>query len=183
MGTVMEAQNGYAVEELEIGSVIVGYRCGKVAAILLGDDAADVRRQLDERFPDIALNGPCRDSHGVARKLAAAILDEDLPLDIQFDVVGTSFQKAVWNAIRSIPHGRTETYARIAEKIGHPKSVRAVASACGANPLAVLTPCHRVVRADGRPSGYAWGMARKHAILMLERQGLHSQDRLDTRRM
>jgi len=170
MGTVMEAQNGYAVEKLEIGSVIVGYRDGKVAAILLGDATADVRRQLDERFPDIALSGPCRDSHGVARKLAASILGEDLHFDIPVDVAGTPFQKAVWNAIRSIPHGRTETYAQIAEKIGHPKSVRAVASACGANPLAVFTPCHRVVRADGKSTGYAWGMDRKRAILQLERQ-------------
>jgi AraC family transcriptional regulator of adaptative response/methylated-DNA-[protein]-cysteine methyltransferase len=168
MGTSETDINGYAVDRGEIGSVIVAYRNGRVAAVLLGDSVTDVMRQLDGRFPDIAMLGPCVDRHGVARKVAAFLEGGDLPSDVPIKVSGTSFQKAVWSAIQSIPRGRTETYARIATKIGKPKAVRAVASACAANPFAILVPCHRVVRSDGRASGYAWGMDRKASILRSE---------------
>jgi AraC family transcriptional regulator of adaptative response/methylated-DNA-[protein]-cysteine methyltransferase len=85
----------------------------------------------------------------------------DLPLDIQ----GTAFQQRVWQALRTIPAGSTASYAEIAKKIGAPRSARAVAHACAANPLAVAVPCHRVVGASGRLSGYRWGVARKRALL------------------
>jgi AraC family transcriptional regulator of adaptative response/methylated-DNA-[protein]-cysteine methyltransferase len=169
METDIEVLNGYAVDRGEIGSVIVGYRAGRVAAVLLGGDDEDVVRQLGERVPDIQANGPCADFYGVARKVASFPEGEDMPYAVEIDVGGTSFQKAVWGAIRSIPRGRTETYAQIATKIGRPKAVRAVASACAANPLAIIVPCHRVVRSDGRESGYAWGTARKSAILEREK--------------
>ncbi|MCS4088591.1 methylated-DNA--[protein]-cysteine S-methyltransferase [Rhizobium sp. BK176] len=168
MGTNTSALNGYVVDKGEIGSVIVGYRNGRVAAVLLGDDVADVVRQLGARFSDIAARGPCDDGHGVARKVAAYMDGEDWTFDAQTEVSGTSFQKTVWRAIQSIPRGRTETYAQIAAKIGRPKAVRAVASACAANPIAILVPCHRVVRSDRKASGYAWGMDRKSAILASE---------------
>jgi len=77
----------------------------------------------------------------------------------------------VWEALREIPAGQTRTYAQVAEGIGRPASVRAVANACGANRLAVAVPCHRVVRADGTPSGYRWGVERKRALLESERGG------------
>jgi AraC family transcriptional regulator of adaptative response/methylated-DNA-[protein]-cysteine methyltransferase len=170
MGAINVVLDGYAVDNGDIGSVIVGYRNGMVATVLLGDDNTDVVRQIDERFHGIAIYGPCGDVHGVARKVAAVLEGEDLPSDVPIDVSGTSFQKAVWSAIQSIPRGRTETYAQIALKIGNPKAVRAVASACAANPLAILVPCHRVVRGDGKESGYAWGHARKSMILDSERK-------------
>ena len=85
----------------------------------------------------------------------------DLPLDIG----GTVFQQRVWAALRTIPPGRTESYADVAARIGAPGSVRAVAQACGANALAIAIPCHRVVRSDGSLSGYRWGVERKRALL------------------
>ena len=88
----------------------------------------------------------------------------NLPTDAQ----GTEPQKAVWAALREIPAGRTASYAEIARAIGRPSAARAVAQACGANPLAVITPCHRVVRADGGLSGYRWGVERKQALLARE---------------
>nr|WP_020475900.1 methylated-DNA--[protein]-cysteine S-methyltransferase [Zavarzinella formosa] len=91
----------------------------------------------------------------------------DLPLDIQ----GTAFQRKVWEALRKIPVGSTVTYAEIAEQIGHPKSVRAVAGACAANPVAVAIPCHRVIRTDGSLSGYRWGVERKRELLRCEQEG------------
>ena len=85
----------------------------------------------------------------------------DLPLDIR----GTAFQQRVWEALRAIPPGKTATYAEIAEAVGRPRAVRAVAQACAANPLAVAIPCHRVVRTDGDLSGYRWGVERKRKLL------------------
>lgn len=82
---------------------------------------------------------------------------------------GTAFQERVWQALREIPAGETASYTQIAERIGSPKSVRAVALACGANKIAVAIPCHRVVRQSGELSGYRWGVDRKRALL--DREG------------
>jgi AraC family transcriptional regulator of adaptative response/methylated-DNA-[protein]-cysteine methyltransferase len=89
-------------------------------------------------------------------------------LELPLDVRGTAFQQRVWQALREIPPGATATYADIAQRIGQPNSVRAVAQACGANPLAVAIPCHRVVRRDGGLSGYRWGVERKRVLLARE---------------
>ena len=98
------------------------------------------------------------------RRLIAVPGQTALPLDEQ----GTELQAAVWRALREIPAGRTASYAEVARAIGRPSAVRAVAQACGANPLAVVTPCHRVVRSDGGLSGYRWGVERKRALLERE---------------
>ncbi|HWL87729.1 MAG TPA: methylated-DNA--[protein]-cysteine S-methyltransferase, partial [Polyangiaceae bacterium] len=90
-------------------------------------------------------------------------------LDLPLDVRGSAFQKRVWQALRQIPAGSTESYAQVAVRIGQPKAVRAVAQACASNALAVAIPCHRVIRTDGALSGYRWGVARKRALL--EREG------------
>jgi AraC family transcriptional regulator of adaptative response/methylated-DNA-[protein]-cysteine methyltransferase len=91
-----------------------------------------------------------------------------LGLDLPLDVRGTAFQQRVWQALREIPPGSTASYTEIAARIGAPKSVRAVASACAANAIAVAIPCHRVVRTDGGLAGYRWGVARKRALLERE---------------
>ena len=90
----------------------------------------------------------------------------DLPLDVR----GTAFQQRVWDALRKIPAGETASYTQIAQRIGAPKSVRAVAQACASNTLAVAIPCHRVVRSDGALSGYRWGVERKRELLARERE-------------
>src|SRR5690606_1155579 len=89
-------------------------------------------------------------------------------LDLPLDVRGTAFQRRVWDALREIPAGKTASYSEIAERIGSPGAVRAVAGACAANALAVAIPCHRVVRTDGALSGYRWGVERKRALLEKE---------------
>ncbi|VTM12508.1 O6-methylguanine-DNA methyltransferase [Pseudomonas aeruginosa] len=91
-----------------------------------------------------------------------------LGLDLPLDVRGTAFQERVWQALREIPPGTTVSYAQVAERIGAPKAVRAVAQACGANRIAVAIPCHRVVRRDGDVSGYRWGVERKRELLRRE---------------
>lgn len=85
------------------------------------------------------------------------------------DVRGTAFQASVWQALRTIPEGQTRTYSEIAEQIGHPSSVRAVAAACARNPVAMAVPCHRVIRSDGSLAGYAWGLEVKQQLLDAER--------------
>ncbi len=91
-----------------------------------------------------------------------------LGLDLPLDVRGTAFQQRVWQALRDIPAGQTASYGEIARRIGAPQAGRAVAQACGANPLAVAIPCHRVVRHDGALSGYRWGVERKRVLLARE---------------
>jgi AraC family transcriptional regulator of adaptative response/methylated-DNA-[protein]-cysteine methyltransferase len=86
-------------------------------------------------------------------------------------VQGTAFQARVWRALQAVPPGQTVSYAELARRLGSPKSVRAVAGACAANPLAVAIPCHRVVRSDGGLSGYRWGVERKRALLEREAAG------------
>ena len=90
----------------------------------------------------------------------------DLPLDIR----ATAFQKKVWDALREIPVGQTRSYSEVARAIGDPKAVRAVATACASNPVALAVPCHRVVRSDGELAGYRWGIARKKKLLEQERR-------------
>jgi len=89
----------------------------------------------------------------------------ELPLDL---VVATPFQRRVWNALQNIPYGETRSYTQIAQTIGAPRAVRAVANACGANPVAPVIPCHRVVQKNGALAGYRWGVQRKAALLDME---------------
>jgi O-6-methylguanine DNA methyltransferase len=87
------------------------------------------------------------------------------PWDLPLDLRGTDFQTRVWQSLREIPAGSTDSYSGIAEKLGIPKAVRAVAGACAANPVAIAVPCHRVLRVDGGLSGYRWGIERKRTLL------------------
>jgi AraC family transcriptional regulator of adaptative response/methylated-DNA-[protein]-cysteine methyltransferase len=89
-------------------------------------------------------------------------------LELALDIRGTAFQRRVWQALREIPAGTTVTYSEIAKRIGMPRAVRAVASACAANKIAVAIPCHRVVRKDGSLAGYRWGIERKRTLLARE---------------
>ena len=101
----------------------------------------------------------------------AAVEAPEAAAAIPLDVRGTAFQEAVWQALRRIPPGETRSYAEIAAAAGHPGATRAAGSANGANPVAVLIPCHRVIRGDGTLGGYAWGLEIKRALLEGERQG------------
>ena len=93
-----------------------------------------------------------------------------LPLSLPLDIRGSAFQQRVWQMLREIPPGEARSYRQIAAAMGNPKAVRAVAGACAANKLAIIIPCHRVVREDGSPSGYRWGASRKAALLAYEKK-------------
>ncbi len=159
----------FAIGDCRLGVVLIASTDKGVCALLLGDTPETVLEDLQSRFPNAELIGD--DPHyqaligHILPFVEAPKLGFDLPLDIQ----GTAFQTRVWAALRDIPVGDTASYSEIANQIGAPKSSRAVAQACGANPLAIVVPCHRVVRADGGLSGYRWGVDRKAQILELEK--------------
>jgi AraC family transcriptional regulator of adaptative response/methylated-DNA-[protein]-cysteine methyltransferase len=158
----------FGIGDTSLGLVLVAAGAKGVCSILIGDEPASLAGDLQRRFPEARLE---RDDAQlrVALSNVRAFLDAPAKgLDLPLDVSGTEFQKRVWRALRKIPAGATASYADVARSIDAPKSFRAVAQACGANPIALAIPCHRVVRNDGALSGYRWGVARKRALLELE---------------
>ena len=159
----------FAVGQCSLGAILVAASPRGVCAVALGDDPELLTRELQDRFPRARLiGGDAAFEQRVAQIVGlveAPGTGHQLPLDVR----GTAFQQRVWQALREIPPGQTVSYGELAERVGAPRAVRAVASACAANTLAVAIPCHRVVRNDGALSGYRWGVARKRALL--EREG------------
>jgi AraC family transcriptional regulator of adaptative response/methylated-DNA-[protein]-cysteine methyltransferase len=151
-----------------LGQVLVATNEKGICAILLGNSAPTVTRELRERFPEAQLERDAARLTRVLPKVLAFAEGRSATLDLPLDPAGTEFQQRVWRALRGIPSGQTASYADIARRIDAPKSFRAVAQACGANPIALAIPCHRVVRNDGALSGYRWGVARKRALLERE---------------
>ncbi|WP_193211420.1 bifunctional transcriptional activator/DNA repair enzyme AdaA [Luteolibacter marinus] len=158
----------FAIGESSLGPVLVAATAKGVCAILLDDDPAVLVRDLQDRFPKAKLVGADGDFEQWVAQVVGFVEHPRTGLDLPLDIRGTAFQQRVWQALRGIPPGTTLSYTEVAEKIGSPKSVRAVAGACAANPLALAIPCHRVVRTDGSLSGYRWGIGRKRALLQRE---------------
>ena len=161
----------YAVGECSLGLVLVALSDKGICAILLGDAARELVRELQQRFPHSELVDGGADFEVVLDKVVGFIEAPQGELELLLDFHGTAFQQRVWQALTRIPVGSTASYTDIARRIGAPKSVRAVAQACGANAIAVAVPCHRVIRNDGALSGYRWGVERKQALLA--REGAH----------
>lgn len=161
----------YLTTETDVGRVLIAGTARGVCAVILGDSDRMLEAALRKEFPeadislvpgDDATIGPWRDS--LVRYFRGAAARLDVPLDVR----GTSFQERVWQELRAIPYGETRSYTDVAQAIGAPRAVRAVARACAANPVAIVIPCHRVVRSDGSGSGYRWGADRKRRILAKE---------------
>lgn len=158
----------FAIGQCSLGAILVAATTKGVCAVLLGDTPGPLLEDLQARFKKATLVG----GDAAFEKLVAQVVTivdapkqgHALPLDLR----GTAFQERVWQALREIPPGESATYTEIAKRIGSAGSVRAVGSACGANPVAVLIPCHRVVRQGGALAGYRWGIERKKALLERE---------------
>lgn len=158
----------YALGECSLGRCLVAGSTRGICAILLADSEDALIAELAQLFP-LARRELADDAFRAQVAQVIACLDKpgaSLPLPL--DIRGTAFQMQVWQALRNIPVGETQSYQRVAEAIGKPRAVRAVASACAANKLAIVIPCHRVVRGDGSLSGYRWGVARKAQLLTRE---------------
>lgn len=155
----------FATVECVLGSILVVGSDRGICDICLGDNPDRLVYDFQGRFPDTQMISGERVFARYAARLAGAIEAPGTELDLPLDIRGTVFQQRVWQALRTIPVGETTSYTDIASRIGAPRSVRAVAGACGANRLAIAIPCHRVVRKNGELSGYRWGVERKRALL------------------
>jgi AraC family transcriptional regulator, regulatory protein of adaptative response / methylated-DNA-[protein]-cysteine methyltransferase len=158
----------YAIAPCALGLLLVAATKRGICAVALGETPAALERELRGRFPGASiqqggrlLNGKVR---AVVRRANNPATSAELPLDVRC----TAFQERVYQALKEIPVGGTATYKEIAARIGAPAAVRAVAGACAANPIALLIPCHRVVRTNGEISGYRWGIKRKRLLLKQE---------------
>ncbi|HEY1761258.1 MAG TPA: bifunctional DNA-binding transcriptional regulator/O6-methylguanine-DNA methyltransferase Ada [Acidimicrobiales bacterium] len=154
-----------------LGWVVAARTSRGVCSIRVGDDEESLVKGLMTEFSNASI---ARDDEAlveVADVLAGAIRGERDATALPVDVAGTAFQLRVWDALRAIPFGETRTYSEVAEGIGAPKAIRAVASACAANEAALAIPCHRVLRKDGSMGGYRWGVDVKERILEAERRG------------
>jgi len=151
-----------------LGEFLVAQSERGICAVLLGNAPERLIAELETLFPHAKL---VSDDDGFAERVAQVVSFMEHParqFDLPLDIQGTAFQQQVWQALRAIPPGETASYQEIAVRIGKPAAVRAVAGACAANRLAVIVPCHRVVRNDGALSGYRWGVERKQQLLNIE---------------
>ena len=155
----------FAVGACALGAILVAQSNKGVCAILLGDDPDALVRDLQDRFPRAILTGGNAGFEALVAQVVGFVEAPGTGLGLPLDIRGTAFQRRVWQALAAIPPGATATYTEVARSIGQPTAVRAVASACAANALAVAIPCHRVVRTGGGLSGYRWGVERKRALL------------------
>ena len=157
----------FAVVPCSLGFVIIALSEQLIRSIMVGDDPEMLMSDLQNQFPNDAIEVVDKDDGLVAR--VVEMIDRpgqaaELPLDIR----GTEFQMSVWDALQNVPAGTTVSYAALAEQIGAPDAARDVAQACAANPLAVAIPCHRAVHANGDLADYRWGIERKRVLLERE---------------
>lgn len=154
-----------------IGPALIAATERGLCAIALGDDEAKLQEELRGEFPQAELLrvDAGRDEFLAPRVQAVAALFEGKQAQLPVELIGTAFQRRVWEALMKIPRGETRSYAQLATSVGRPRATRAVARACAQNRLAVVVPCHRIVRGDGSPGGYRWGVPRKEDLLRRER--------------
>lgn len=167
----------YAIVDCHLGRLLVAGTERGVCSVQFGTEDEVLATALVTEYPAASIG---RDESGLnlwveelLRHLEGSLPDLSLPLDLQ----ATAFQTRVWDELRRIPYGATRSYSQVAEAIGQPTATRAVARACATNPVALLTPCHRVVRTGGELGGYRWGIARKESLLEIERDGAAGQER------
>ncbi len=158
----------FAIGATSLGAMLVAATDKGVCAIQLGDDPNALIRALEDRFPHATLIGDDDAFSTTVAQVVAFVESPNGALALPLDIRGTAFQERVWTALTAIAPGRTVTYTELAAAIGQPSAVRAVASACAANEIAIAIPCHRVVRSNGELSGYRWGVERKDALLRRE---------------
>ncbi|WP_241059720.1 bifunctional transcriptional activator/DNA repair enzyme AdaA [Achromobacter xylosoxidans] len=158
----------FAVGQCALGALLVAASDTGICEIALHEDPEQLVRNLQDRFKAARLIGADREFEQWMAAVVGFVENPSVGLHLPLDVRGTAFQRRVWEALREIPVGATATYTDIAERIGSPRSVRAVARACATNNIALAIPCHRVVRTDGSLAGYRWGIERKRELIERE---------------
>ncbi len=161
----------YGIASCRLGRILAAATERGLCAVLLGDDEDELLSDLRRRFPRAELEAGSKPFQSTLDRVVNLIdHSAKLPPSLPLDLHGTAFQRKVWDALQDIPPGRTTTYGELAQRVGLPGGARAVAQACGANPVSVIVPCHRVVAADGGLGGYRWGIERKRALLAQEQR-------------
>ena len=158
----------YCCFTTQLGEVLIAATAQGLCSLKIGSDEKELKSLLAREFAEAELvEGELAE---LKAKILAFIEGEANLARLPLDIRGTVFQRRVWDELRRIPRGETRTYKEIARAVGAPAAVRAVGSACGANPVALVVPCHRAVRTDGGLGGYAWGLKRKKKLLALEKK-------------
>ena len=158
----------YGIVDCPLGKLLVGATERGICAVQLGDSADGLEQSLRREYPAAAITRGDGGLDGWLHQIVRYLNGQQVRLDLPVDVQATAFQIRVWQALRDIAYGQRKSYSDIALEIGKPRAVRAVANACASNPVALIVPCHRVVRKDGSLGGYGWGVQRKEALLARE---------------
>ena len=158
----------YSVVASPLGTLLVAATERGICKIALGASASALERDLRREFPAARVTRDTGTLGSWVETILAHLAGHEPHLDLPLDIRATAFQQKVWNALRKIPYGSTRSYQAVARAIGSPSATRAVARACATNPVALVIPCHRVVREDGQAGGYRWGIERKEALLKRE---------------
>lgn len=153
-----------------LGVLLLAFSTEGLCALLLGDDLITLEHDLARRFPDQPTAQSDESLMPALEQTLRHLEDPRITVDLPLDLTGSVFQRRVWKMLQQIPAGETASYRDIAQRLGQPGAFRAVANACGANPVAVIVPCHRVLRQDGSLGGYRWRVERKRQLLDREVQ-------------
>lgn len=178
------ASISYALTDTAFGRLLIAGTDRGLCFVALGENDDQLAAELRREFPRAGIEGVSGDTPllGACLDVLRRHLDGELrQLDLPLDVRATAFQAKVWSYLQSIPYGETRTYTDIARALGQPKAARAVGAACGANPVSIAIPCHRVLRSSGHLAGYRWGLERKQALIELERREAGAQDPAEAR--
>jgi AraC family transcriptional regulator of adaptative response/methylated-DNA-[protein]-cysteine methyltransferase len=161
----------FVTSDTSLGRVLVAATSKGVCSVKLGDQDESLETDLRAEYPAASIDRADADLAEWVKRIVASLEpgapDPRLPVDVR----ATAFQRRVWRELRRIPRGQTRSYADIAKRVGQPTAARAVARACATNPVAIVVPCHRVVREDGSLGGYHWGVGRKRQLLDREKAG------------
>ena len=158
----------YVIKDSSLGKVIIGFTGKGVCFLTFGESENELLKELKKSFKNFIIKKENQNSIEIISHVLKKIENPSLDIKIPLDIYGTDFQKKVWDELLKIPPGSVVSYSQIAQNIGQPNAVRAVANACGANKIAVIIPCHRVIRSDGSLGGYSSGLWRKRFLLQLE---------------
>ncbi|HVF29329.1 MAG TPA: bifunctional DNA-binding transcriptional regulator/O6-methylguanine-DNA methyltransferase Ada [Pyrinomonadaceae bacterium] len=156
---------GYTIADSKLGKLLVAATEKGICAVSFGDDEESLLSELETEFFAAEVDRNDARLKDAVTAIVKSLDGEKAILTLPLDLRATAFQMRVWSELRKIPYGETRTYAQVAEAVGNPKAVRAVARACATNPVALVNPCHRVIGSDGKLAGYRWGIERKKVLL------------------
>ncbi|HKV26614.1 MAG TPA: bifunctional DNA-binding transcriptional regulator/O6-methylguanine-DNA methyltransferase Ada [Candidatus Acidoferrum sp.] len=158
----------YTIAKSPLGRVLVAGTERGISAVYLGDAKPKLIAELRHEYPQAEISAAVGSAQRWVQEIVGRIEGKPALLELPLDLRATAFQRRVWQELQRIPSGKTRTYSQVARSLGIPRAVRAVARACAVNPVSIVVPCHRVVREDGKPSGYRWGLGRKERLLAAE---------------